>query len=223
MFCTKCGAPVVSGAIFCNACGNKVVSQTLNHINSVNSSLMNQMLPNAGPAAVATAAPVAVAAAKTVGTAVSAKILTAIIVTAVIGAGIFLYNMFFMVEPVDIVNKFVQAVNEKDVNTAISCLDPTTEKTYTAASSILSGFIGVEIADVMDLLPGLLEMSGCPVDLQMEITEVVSQDIEGDNATVVVNIKALATDENGDQTSDGGNSVFRLHKFNDGWRITSFE
>ncbi|MDD3894534.1 MAG: hypothetical protein PHU36_05880 [Syntrophomonadaceae bacterium] len=223
MYCTKCGSPIISGAIFCNVCGNKIESEVFSQANLVNTSPAGQVLPNASAAVMATATPIAAGAAKTVSTAVSAKIITAIIISAMIGAGIFLYNMFFVVEPVDIVNKFVQAINEKDVNAAISCMDPTTEKTYTAASSILSGVIGVEITDVMDLLPGLLEMSGSPVDLQMEITDVVSQFISGNDATVVVNIKALATDENGIQTPEGGQSSFRLHKFNDGWRITSFE
>lgn len=205
MYCPACGFSNQPTASFCGKCGNQLPVD--------NSSPQASANPNSAPV---------VAATQTTGIAISRKIMMIIIVVAIICAGIFLYKVLAGEKPIDTVNKFIQAINEKDINTAMSCMDPKSEKVYKASSKILSGVIGFELTDLAALFPGLLQISGCPVDLQMNITEVVSQDITGNDATVVVRIRALETDGDGNQSVDGGLSKFQLHKFNEGWRITSF-
>jgi carbon monoxide dehydrogenase subunit G len=158
---------------------------------------------------------------------IQAKIMATVITVAIVAAGGILFNMFFVEKPIDVVDKLINAINEKDINTAMSCMDPAEEKLYKAGSSILSGFIGVNLTDVADLLPGLfkyMQSSGdMKADLKLEVTDVVSQEISGDDATVVVRVKALSTDENGRASDDAGEAKFWLHKFNAGWRITKLE
>lgn len=223
MFCGKCGASNNPGTRFCGQCGHPLPAVP-GQVNSSPGAVGNPI--SSIPGAPMMAQSVAAGAGQVARTAVNAKILGVVITAAIVTAGIILYNMFFVQKPMDIVEKFIAAINEKDMNTAISCLDPAVEKAYKAGSSILSNFIGgVEITDLVDLGPALMEMmhaNGDATDLQMEV-EKVSEQTSGNDSIIVVKIKAIETNSEGAQNTEEGNSTFKLHKYNDGWRISDFE
>lgn len=225
MFCPNCGTELPAGANYCGSCGSRAAfvsgsgksipvsnRHSFNAARSVASSI-NQV-----------AGATTVVAAQALGGAVRGKVTAVALTAAIVAAGIILYNMFFVTKPLDVVYKFFNALNEKDINTAMTCVDPKYEKMYNATSNILESFIGVSIRDVADLFPALLEFakyeSGDTSDIRFEIKRVVSEDIAGDRATVVIDVEVQ--DETG-QTVDGGLGTVYLQKFNEGWRIVDLE
>lgn len=222
MFCPTCGNSLASGARFCGKCGQPTVGGD-NPLNAVQQE--KNLAPNI-PAMANAAHGAEAAAGHTVHNVKNAKIIGVVITLAIVAAGVILFNMFFLVKPSDTVEKFIQAINEKDVDTAMSCMDPAYEKTYQAGSSLLSGLLGVEISDLAELIPGMVEImhaSGDSTDLKMEVIGIVSEDVSGNDAIVIVKIRGTSTDSSGHEKTEEGNSTFKLQKFNDGWRIVEFE
>ncbi|MFA6001073.1 MAG: hypothetical protein WC828_03055 [Thermoleophilia bacterium] len=172
----------------------------------------SQAIPGAVPAALAPGIT------GVVGRIFQAKFLAFLVVALV--ASVSIYH-FVLAEPkpVDTVNKFVNAVNEKDINTAVSCLDPKYEKAYNATSGIIGGLTGVELTDIADLFPALISISGTKADLQMKIVNVESETVQGEYTMLKTQVEARGTDENGRVTSEQGPVTFKMKKFNDGWRI----
>lgn len=223
MFCGKCGASNTPGTRFCGQCGHPlpdVAGQAAPSPGVVG----NQIPSMAGTPMIAQS--VASGAGQVARSAVNAKILGVVITAAIVTAGIILYNMFFVQKPMDVIEKFVQSINEKDINTAVTCFNPAYEKTYNATSNLLSGFIGFNLTDLADLCPGIVEFahaSGDATDLQMEVGEVLSQQTSGSDEIIRVNIKVTETDSNGNQTTNDVPTTFTMHKYNQGWRISNME
>ncbi|NPV26075.1 MAG: zinc-ribbon domain-containing protein [Firmicutes bacterium] len=228
MFCVKCGHQLPDGANFCVNCGapsvaNQAAKQILNTASQVAASVSPSSSVMMGVNEVARAT--GVGAAQVAGTVAKTKILTTSIVVAIVIAGIILYNMFFVVKPIDVVEKFIKAINEKDINTAVSCFDPKYEKAYTATSNILGTFIGVSIKDVADLFPMLFDFAKSKdpsvQDLYIKVVRVVSEETTDNTAKVVVALEA--SDGPKGKLLDSGTSVFYLSKFNSGWRIVDIK
>lgn|GEM_PF-2667142 len=237
MFCPKCGSELTVGANFCGGCGAPV-SPLPNILNSAGQQVQNsatQIDSNAvnatgafGAGVTQLAGTAATGAAQVAGAAVKGKLIAASITTAIVVAGIILYNMFFVTKPLDIVNQFINAVNEKDLNAAVSCFDPKYEKAYKATSGILSNFIGgVEITDIADLFPLLYELagesSGDKTDLMLNIKGVTSQEVNEETAVITLQLEAQATNSGGQVTTEEGPGTFYLKKFNVGWRIVEIK
>lgn len=150
----------------------------------------------------------------------SVSIQLIVVIIVIIAAGYFLYNTFIVEKPEDVVNKFIQAFNERDLNTAVTCFDPKYERAYNLTNKILNSVVGFNISDFSDALPFMLEYVKAEdenyTDIYLDITDIVSKQINGDKATILASIKA--TNEYG-KVIDGGNSYFYLKKFNAGWRI----
>ena len=123
--------------------------------------------------------------------------------------------------PRDTVDRFVDSYNRKDINSLMSCLDPTWEKAYCATSNILSGVIGVKIEDVVDLLPALSQIvkaTGDMTDVTLHAREL-SATVDGNLATVAVELTENHTDAQGNSRSSTTKARFFLKKFDDEWRI----
>lgn len=230
MFCVKCGHKLPEGANFCVNCGApRVVDQSGYQISNdtarqITVGDINPPLPvMEGIHKFSSAA--GVSAVQLARNAVKTKILTVSIVAAIVAAGIILYNMFFVVKPIDIVEKFIKAVNEKDINMAISCFDPKYEKAYNATSNILESFIGVNMKDVADLFPMLFDFAKSEdpsvQDLYIKVVRVISEETTDNTAKVVVALEAR--DGPNGKLLDSGASVFYLSRFNSGWRIVDIK
>lgn len=239
MFCFKCGTKLQDGALFCHSCGSKTID-----INSLESSNVNpntntpytsysntaSELASASRTTGTAAANIVTTAvstgAKTAKIALKAKILFSTIVLAMITAGVILYNMFFATSPMKTVDKFIGAINDKDMNTAIECMDPKYEKMYKAGTSLLGGVLGFDIKDVLDLSPAIFDIAkanGMKADLKIEKSKVIKEEKNGDKATVVIEIKAESVDDNGKKDTETGQATFMLEKFDEGWRIIEFK
>lgn len=125
--------------------------------------------------------------------------------------------------PTGITQKFVRAVDEKDLNTAMSCLDPKYDMAYQGSSNIFGDIVGVELSDLADLFPALFSISGSvtgdKTDYSMKIVNIASENMQGESATVVALVDVSEADAAGKLSSSRENATFHLKKFNDGWRI----
>lgn len=231
MFCARCGSQVREVDIFCRHCGNplklsqsiskspidlqyieKNLSHTLdlpnyNFINANSGSFFLKMF---------------------VSGAINLKIATILILIASVLVGALYYTTYLIPKPSDTVEKFVQAFNDKDLNKLISCFDPKIEKAYNATSNILSNFLfGINLRDLADLFPVLYESlklaSGDATDVKMKIVNIKSEEIFGNDATVVAEIELITYDQKGLSSKDKCNFRFSLKKFDEGWRIINTE
>lgn len=151
----------------------------------------------------------------------SVSLIVAILVAAVLG--FFTYNTFFVERPHDVVEKFFQALNEKDINTCMETVDPKYEKLYNVSSKVVGKLFGITLRDMADLFPFVVEFAKIEGDFEdrfFEIMDIVSEDIRGKTATVTVIIDIK--DEKG-RRIDGAKGYVYLRKFNAGWRIVDMK
>jgi len=202
MYCKKCGCKLEEGSTLCPNCKN-IQPQARNVQKIINNTITNT------------------------GNGRKSKFNGVTTFIAIISAGFIIYFMFFAPRPVNTVKKFINALNNKDMNTLITCMDPKYEKLYNGAGNIFSKFIGgINVKDVMDMFPAIYDLSkqgGNSADIHVEIKSVVSQQINGDNAVIVVNIYGKNTDESGIINEGPGQAAFYLTKFSEGWRIVDIK
>ena len=218
MYCPNCGSRATGS--FCANCGRPVAevsdapSMPYSDMTNSDSDMTGQDLVSQTTRTASQAA----------GTAIKGKILAGFIFAAIVAAGIFLYNMYFLAKPIDTVEKFLHGVNQADINIMISSLDPRAEKAYKAVDGIASNFLfGIHISDVIDILPLAYmlgkEASGDMSGIKIYIEEVISEDRDGDRATLDILFKVVKADAAGQQTIERGRDTITLQKFNEGWRI----
>lgn len=156
------------------------------------------------------------------------------------GAFMFLtiYSNYYVTKPDNVVEDLFCSLNRLDVNSAISCLDPTIEQAYIAAGNITGGLFGVNLADVMDIVPFMPYLTGLTgqefqeTNFQVTIKslEIDGQKREGlfdsllfmiDSFVDVFDDEALVYAEiHETETNIRGELIFYLRKFNNhGWRI----
>lgn len=219
MFCPYCGREIGNTDSFCSNCGSSlsaVCNQPVTSLNKLSEGIRSagSVIPN-----------IASGSLKLFNTTLSAKVIMSSVVAAIVIAGIILYNMFFVVHPSDTVNRFINAINDSDYNTLVSCLDPKIEKFYNAAGNIVGGLTGVKVQDVMDLFPALASHAGSQGEvevLQFKNPEIVSEKIFGDTAYVTV--KSEITGGNSSGIKPGMyRLIFVMKKFNEGWRVTDIK
>lgn len=226
MYCAKCGAAMASGVSFCGKCGNPTVAgYALGQVNPIGFSPqpVNQSLAIGSPLA-GFGGEKSGGIVQTTNRAIKSKVIIASITAAIVIAGILLYNMLLVTHPHDIVEKFFNAINEKDLHTAITCLDPQYEKLYNVSDKILGNAFGFGLKDVSDLLPFIFNLQNAQnngsSDRLIELEKVVSETIAGDSAEVIVQVSEK--DGNGNRI-DGATGKINLKKFNEGWRIVGME
>jgi hypothetical protein len=221
MFCPFCGNQTDGNGKFCGRCGGDLSGSMAKAAGQTATSAVKAATGagiNAGAASAG--GTVARAAVEATSSAVKAKLIYGAVLAAIVTGGILLYNIFFATGPIDVVHKFINAVNEKDINMAMECMDPTYERAYGAASNLAGEFLGVSLTDAADLLPAFMEFSGSPVDMQVREGAVIEEQASGDSAVIVMELIGEMTDENGATTEETGEQTFYLEKFEEGWRIT---
>lgn len=128
--------------------------------------------------------------------------------------------------PHEVVERFVESYNQKDINGCISCLDPMVEKAYGATSRIASVFIGVEFTDVFDLMPALIPAmqahTGDPSDVRLSGRHL-STTVKGDRAIAIFEMTTIAIDNTGTATSTTEILHFPLKEYDGEWRISIIE
>lgn len=216
-FCCKCGEEVDGRDRFCTNCGsmqNHIAEGTVNQ-RSIHYSYNNRQSTNIfGP---------------------TIKLLLVVFAAFIF---LFIYSNFFVTKPDKVVEDLFSSVNRLDFNSAISCLDPTIEQAYIAAGSITGGLFGVNLVDVMELLPIMPHLSDITgqelqeTNFQVTIKQVKinGQKVEGvfDNLLFMIDSfidiygdeAIVYADVHETETNIRGDLIFYLRKFsNHGWRI----
>ncbi|GIM30465.1 hypothetical protein CPJCM30710_31310 [Clostridium polyendosporum] len=116
--------------------------------------------------------------------------------------------------------KFITAINNEDINKAMSCVDPTYEKLYTASNKAMADFFGTpDLSAITDLFPRLLNLTEYNSDFQITINKVISEDIKDDTATIIALVTVNVRDSKGKVSNNDVETTFTLKKFDNGWRI----
>jgi len=191
LFCPKCGTQLQEDKNFCPNCGNQLAPPINLTVN-----IPQEKKPSKIPIKI-----IALAA-------------------SIIILSCFLYKMFNSNTPVKVVEKFIAAMNDSDVNEAVSYLDPKYERLYKASSKLISKLVGTpEITDIAEVLPGFMELSGGKENSEITIEKVLSEKIEGSSATVRVRLKIKEKDTNGNPISETDTGTFILKKISGKWKI----
>jgi hypothetical protein len=141
-----------------------------------------------------------------------------LLVVAILAGGYLAYRYFFGQQPRDTVAKFFDSVNEMDINAMVGCFDPTYEKAFKAVTGLLSDYIGIDLQDVIDIVPALYDFglfSSGGYELQHADYRILSEEIQNNRATVTCDMTLRYSD--GSTSSTTG--VLILEKFGSDWRI----
>lgn len=230
MFCGKCGFKLVEGDSFCRNCGEPInvlrgtEERNEKHVQPDSTDHTTPVQEKA--AATQSAATFRTAAGKRPG---ALKVfLVLFMITAVAAVGFYLYRAYFIPQPVAVVNKFANALNEKDINTLVTCVDPKVELAYKGMDSILSKFTyGIKFSDMANLFPALYQIMGAEnndqTDYKIVILKIISKNIKGSSATVSAEMEFQTTDSAGHVKTESGPGTFYLNRFNSGWRIVDLK
>ena len=208
-FCKNCGAELREEQKFCSSCGatnsrqsiseeakDNVIKSTPDERNVDNRSNLNYEQRTVMPS-------------KKINTK-NTKFIAIIIVIALIvvgGFGYYLYLSYSANTPSGVVKKFVKAVNDKDVKVAIKCLDIGKESYI---DNLLDGDLLSGAQEVMDNIKLL--------NYNVKVTKIVSEKIDGNNATVVVKMESKSKDKLGKTTTS--DETFKLVKVKGQWKIS---
>lgn len=135
------------------------------------------------------------------------------------------YYYFNYDKPVNVVYKLVNGINEKDIQSIVECLDPKQEMTYKGVSAIISKVIGYDMSDIVNLVPFLFDImsnQGHYSNLHVNIIEITSEEINGNNAVITAFVELEITDKDNNIRKETGTEVFHLKKFSKGWRVVDF-
>ncbi len=124
--------------------------------------------------------------------------------------------------PEPVVERFIQTVNDKDVSNLLSCIDPKQERMFRASFRLVEKFTGgtLPVEDLLEILPGLYQLlrEDLGADVILQEVQVYRAKVNGDESEVPVMLTALAR-SGGEQKNEKLRIRFKLHKFEEGWRI----
>lgn len=124
--------------------------------------------------------------------------------------------------PEPVVERFIQTVNDKDVNNLLSCVDPRQERMLRASFRLVENFTGgaLPVEDLLELLPGLYQLlrNDLRADVTLQDIQVFRAIVNGDESEVPVMLTASARSAR-DQTNEQLRLRFKLRRFEEGWRI----
>lgn len=121
------------------------------------------------------------------------------------------------------VRRFFRAMNDKDVNQLLSCIDPRQERMLKATFRLIEKATGFPVDDLIELIPGLSQAFGdrVPEDVRFARIRVRSRDVSG--TTARMRVSARATYRSGALVSTRDEELdFTLEDFEEaGWRIVA--
>jgi hypothetical protein len=123
------------------------------------------------------------------------------------------------------VRRFLQSLNDKDVNLMLTCVDPRQERMLRAAFRIVESLTGFPLQDLFELFPGLNQIFGQrnPEDFRFSNIRVTDRSVEGELAQVTVSLTSHIRSQGVEQTRQE-KVRFRLQKFEGfGWRIIEIQ
>jgi hypothetical protein len=121
------------------------------------------------------------------------------------------------------VRKFVKAMNDKDVNVVLTCVDPKQERMFRAAFRIVEKISGYRfpVEDLLDLLPGLNQLLGEQLqeDFSFSNMKILARSVSGDTARLTAAVTSVIKSQ-GTRRTQTDSVEFVLRQFEEeGWRI----
>ncbi|MBP8707200.1 MAG: hypothetical protein KBH94_00575 [Caldisericia bacterium] len=137
-------------------------------------------------------------------------------------------------KPIDTVVTFFDSINNKDINTAVSCLEPKYQRLFNLTNKIIGAITGVNLSDILDLAPFLSFLADyfpeikedpeLPIWVKFEIIEVITQSIDGKEATIIVKVRGSEVNFITEEILNSEIAIvsFNLKNYsNDGWKIVN--
>lgn len=121
------------------------------------------------------------------------------------------------------VRKFVKAMNDKDVNVLLTCVDPKQERMFRAAFRIAEKISGYRfpVEDLLEILPGLNQLLGDQLQEDFSFSEmrILARSVSGGTARLTASVTSVIKSQ-GTRRSQTDNIEFVLRQFEEeGWRI----
>lgn len=125
--------------------------------------------------------------------------------------------------PEPVVERFLRAINGKDLNVMLTCIDPSQERMFRASFRLVEKFTGgrLPVEDLLELVPGLYQILQDKLanDFVISSFQVYRAKINGAEAEVPV-ILTASTRYGSVRKDEQQRLHFTLHEFEEGWRIT---
>jgi hypothetical protein len=124
------------------------------------------------------------------------------------------------------VKHFLQAFNDKDLNTLLTCVDPKQERMFRASLRLIEKLTGgrLPVEDLLELVPGMYQMLQSQVseDVNFSDVRVGRGRVSGEDSEVPVSLTVL-TRSRGLQKIQQQELRFVLRRFDEGWRIVGVQ
>lgn len=120
------------------------------------------------------------------------------------------------------VRRFVQALNDKDMNQFLSCIDPRQERMFRAAFRVVEGVTGLPLNDLFEMFPGINQVLGRQSSEDFWFSNLVTKSrvARGEFAEITISVTSHIRSAGRERTSQE-DLLFKLQRFEEaGWRIT---
>ena len=128
--------------------------------------------------------------------------------------------------PEPVVERFLQALNAKDLNVVLGCIDPRQERMFRASFRLVEKFTGgkLPVEDLLELVPGLYQIfqEKLATDFTFRNVQVYRAKTNGGNTDVPV-ILTASTRTGSTQQDQVQRVHFVLRQFEEGWRIVGIQ
>ncbi|MGE5472855.1 MAG: hypothetical protein ACM3UU_01400 [Ignavibacteriales bacterium] len=122
--------------------------------------------------------------------------------------------------PLDVIKAFIEAINQNDINTATTYMDPKYEKAYNAASNISGTFFRVSLKDANDLLPVINDMNPEGGRMVWKIEKVISEKVGKNDAQYEIKFSYMFSTGKLKPSKREKTNLIRMHRFpKEGWRM----
>jgi hypothetical protein len=128
--------------------------------------------------------------------------------------------------PEPVVERFLRAFNDKDLNVMLTSIDPRQERMFRASFRLVEKFSGgrLPVEDLLELVPGLYQIfqNRLSADFSLRDFQVYRATTNGEQADVPV-ILTASTRSGGVQKDERQRLHFVLRQFEEGWRIVGLQ
>jgi hypothetical protein len=126
--------------------------------------------------------------------------------------------------PEAVVDAFVQAVNDKDINRMLECIDPRQERVVRLGFRLVGALTGIPVEAVIDAIPGLAQLlpAGAAPELRLSNFSIIERQVHGDQARITASLTHTYIGGPRRTQNDPVTVHFHLRRFEEkGWRIVA--
>lgn len=125
--------------------------------------------------------------------------------------------------PSEVVYKFMNALNEKDLNTALTCIDPRYERAADAIIKIIDAHYKINLKDIAEILPALFDSmqasSSSYSDFRITVNRINKKYVDDSRAVLSVTITMETISPSGNSEKEVVTDDVEVRKFSDEWRM----